>query len=254
MAAARFSASLAIALALSLASSTLSGQEVACDPGDVEVRRLNFEGNQHFDDDELATLINTTATNLPARSPALRWWLGHLFGRRRCLDRQDFPLDRLRLIVFYRNKGFDRATVDTLVQPVGRNAASVTFRIQEGAPIRIDTLLVRGLDAVPGARTHIDALRLRPGGLFDKYAIDTAQAELAARLRNDGYPRAQVVRSLRTDPARRAGTVELQVMPGPRARVGEVVVSVEPRDSSTPRRTSPRTVRSIFGVDSVAPM
>lgn len=246
MAAARRSAfPLAIAFTLALAPVLLRAQDVKCDRGDVEVRSLSFEGNSTFSDAQLAQLINTTATGW-ARA-RLGPVLGGLFGRKRCLDRQDFPLDRVRLIVFYRNKGFDRVAVDTTVASVEKDAVAVTFTIREGPPIRIDSVVVKGLDSVSTRRQLLRNLPLGRGSLFDKYAIDSVQAMLARSLRNAGYPRAQVLRAFSSSAERRTATVEFTAVPGPRARVGEIVVA--PVDTGRPR-VSARTIRDIFGVDS----
>ena len=60
----RFLVALGAALAL-LASAGMGtqrawGQDVECDPGDQEVRSLEFEGNHAFSDAELALRIVTT--------------------------------------------------------------------------------------------------------------------------------------------------------------------------------------------------
>jgi outer membrane protein insertion porin family len=246
--AARLSRSV-VFVAFSLVATPVAAQDLTCDRGDTEVRRLLFEGNTTFRDAELEALINTTPTNWIRANPFFGPWLGRLFGSRRCLDRQDFPLDRIRLLVFYRNKGFDRATVDTVVETVGEGVADVTFRITEGVPIRIDTLVVSGMESVPGAREIRSRLRIGVGSLFDRYAIDTAQAALTSLLRNRGYPRAQVLKSFSTNAEARAARVELSVVPGQRARIGEIDVVVQSRDSATPIQISPATVRSIFGVE-----
>lgn len=249
MAAARLSA-LPLAFALTLAPTALRAQDLVCDAGDVEVRSLAFTGNRTFSDAELARLINTTPSNWWAKNPAVKWWIGRLFRRKRCLDREDFPLDRLRLLLFYRNKGFDRATVDTSVAAIDRAAVAVTFRIQEGTPVRIDTMIIAGLDSVPRKDELLRDIPLKRGHFFDRYAIDTAQAGLARALRSVGYPRAQVLRSFATYADRRIARVELRADPGPRARIGRIDIVVEARDSTTPAHVSSSTIRKLFGVDS----
>lgn len=249
MAAARLSAlPFAIALSLALFPVALRAQDLICDPGDVEVRHLDFEGNTTFSDADLAKLINTTPTSALRGNPLTGWWLGRLFGAKHCLDRQDFPRDRVRLLVFYRNKGFDRATVDTAVTPVGQGAVRVTFRIHEGTPMRIDSVSVTGLDSVPQRAALIRSLSLRPGNFFDRYALDSAQANLARTLRNLGYPRARILRSFTTNAQARTASISLVAETGPRARVGAIEVQVSPPAPGDRPHTSARTVRSIFGV------
>ena len=84
----------AIAVALLAgAAGTAHAQDTSCEPGDVEVRSLEFEGNRAFGDAELADAIVTTPSNWSRR------WL-RAVGTRRCLDRVELPRDVLRLALF----------------------------------------------------------------------------------------------------------------------------------------------------------
>lgn len=232
-----------------LASRRLGAQDLTCDPGDVEVRRLEFVGNSAFSDGELELLINTTATS--GFRTGLKWiGIGYLFWPQRCLDRPDFPLDRVRLLVFYRNKGFDRAAVDTAVTTLAPGQVGVRFIINESEPVRIDSLVYKGMDSVPDAAHLLRGLPLRKGGLFDRYAMDTTQLVLARRLRSAGYPRADVLRSFSTNAEARSATVEMTVVPGPLARYGDVHVEVTPREGTDSAKIAAGTVRRLLGVKS----
>ena len=86
-----------------------SAQEINCDAGDKEVRKLSFSGNSAFTDTELSKIIVTTA------SPFARTVLRLPLTVRHCLDRNELPKDRARLVIFYRRHGYSDATVDTVV-------------------------------------------------------------------------------------------------------------------------------------------
>jgi outer membrane protein insertion porin family/translocation and assembly module TamA len=215
---------------------------VSCHPGDTEVRHLEFVGNRAYSDEALANAIVTTPSSWTRRS------LG-IFGTRRCLDRGEFPRDRLRLIIFYRNHGYIDALVDTAVLPVRRGVADVEFRIREGRPVLIDTLTVLGLDALtPQDRQRVvKALPVRVGGTFDKTAIEQARDTLRLRLSNVGYPFVEVMRSYSSDTARRAARLVYDVATGPLARIDSVVVRIQPRTPGTPA-ISGDAVRSVMGL------
>ena len=91
----RFLGALGIALALLAASRPARAQDLACDPGDREVRALDFRGNHAFTDDELALRIVTTPST---------WSRRHLrvIGTRRCLDSEELLRDKYRLQLLYR--------------------------------------------------------------------------------------------------------------------------------------------------------
>src|SRR6266513_1152882 len=86
----------AIALLFVTAARAASAQDVTCDRGDLEVRRLQFNGNNAFTSADLAKIIVTTP------SAWARRFLHLPFTVRRCLDRTELPRDRARLTIFYR--------------------------------------------------------------------------------------------------------------------------------------------------------
>jgi outer membrane protein insertion porin family/translocation and assembly module TamA len=265
---ARVLAAVALLGALSAAASPRAAraQDVQCDPGDVEVRGVRFRGNTHFSDAELALGIVTTPSTWEQRY--LRVGGFRPFGTRRCLDRAELPRDVVRLVVFYRNRGYPDATVDTLVTPAGREAVAVTFSIVEGRPMRVDSLRVRGLEELTPAQTEAVArafggrmmrtpdslaaamlrtVPLRVGSPFDRTLLQVARDTLRRRLRNAGFPDADVLRQFRTDAAAHAARVDYTIVPGPLARVGQVIVTARGLRDSTPQ-IDPGTVRGLAGI------
>jgi outer membrane protein insertion porin family/translocation and assembly module TamA len=225
---------------LVLVAPVAAAQETVCDPGDVEVRRLRFAGNTTFPDDELARGIATTPSSW------LRRTLGFL-GTRRCMDRAALPLDVARLTLYYRKRGFFQAQVDTVVQSLGRTTVAVRFEVTEGPALRLDTLRVTGLDSVPDGDALIARLGLAEGMRFDQYAIDSARAVLVRRLRDDGYPYADVLREYRTHLPTRSAFLGLDVYPGVRSRIGEVTVGVTPREG-TAQQVPTEVVQGLLGI------
>ena len=78
------------------------GQDIECERGDLEVMRLDFEGNHAFSDADLAKTIVTTPSSWARRYLHLPFTVKH------CLDRSELPNDRARLIIFYRRRGIQR--------------------------------------------------------------------------------------------------------------------------------------------------
>ena len=230
-------------LSIAVAPARAQAQEAqACESTAAErVRQVTFAGNNTIPDEELVGRIVTTPMSWVARVPVLS-----LFATERCLDPRQFAGDVLRIQFYYRTHGFPHASVDTLVVRAGRDVV-IRFLVAEGQPIRVTALSVTGISAIPGGARLTDDLPVRRGGIFDEFAINAARDSLARRLRNLGYPRADVLRNYEVDRAKHTATVELAVVAGSRTRITEVAVEVE-GDRGGAGRTAREDVRNIFGV------
>jgi outer membrane protein assembly factor BamA len=209
-----------------VAPGTARAQDLTCQPGDVEVGRLQFVGNHAFDADQLENAIVTTPSSWTRRR-------FRIFGTRRCLDRDEFPRDRVRLEIFYRKHGYYQAVVDTAVRFMRPGVVAVTFSIHEGRPVLIDSLTVDGLDNVRDSAKIGQGLPIKARGgpglrnadtVFDRYAIDIARDTILFRLRSHGYPYAQVLERYTADTIQRTASVGYTVVPGAYATIGSVKV------------------------------
>ncbi len=217
-------------------------QNVRCAPGDLEVARLTFEGNQAFSGQTLADGIVTTPSTWARRT-------FRIFGTKRCLDRAQFPLDVLRLLIWYRNHGYTAATVDTVLTSMGPAEVGVRFSIHEGAPMLVDSLAVTGLEDVPERQRMLHRLATTAGAPFDKYANEATRDSLTRRLRNGGYPDAEVFVGYDTRLAERRASVVLTVVPGARVRLGDIAVQATP-SAGAARAVSDGAIRKVAGVRS----
>lgn len=230
-----------VGLALLLAAPVLGAQSTRCERGDTEVNTLAFSGNTAFTDASLAASIVTTPSSFLRR-------IFRFGGSRHCLNRREFPLDLLRLTVWYRNHGFVDATVDTVVTPVGRDRVNVRFVIREGEPLIVDTVRFEGLDAVPERARLIAGLPTVVGGRFDRYANRATKDSIARRLRDGGYPEAEAFLGYDLRSEVRRATVVFSVAPGPRRRIGRLVFTRTPREGGTPVTTE-ASLRRLAGLE-----
>ncbi|HUF28109.1 MAG TPA: BamA/TamA family outer membrane protein [Gemmatimonadaceae bacterium] len=236
---ARAAGAAALALALLGAPEAASAQGLGCDAGDVEVRRLHFEGNTTFTDQELADSLVTTPSDWYRR-------VTRVFGDRRCLDPDEIQRDALRLVVFYRMKGFWSVQVSSEIRSTGSRTADAVFTISEGEPIILDSLVVRGMDPADSARV-MRGLAFPLGDRYDRYLVAANIRQIVARLRNEGYPRADALTNADIDTVDRVARLDVDVQPGPRAYIGSVRVQVEPA-AGKQQEISAATVRRIIGI------
>ncbi|HEU5262556.1 MAG TPA: BamA/TamA family outer membrane protein [Gemmatimonadales bacterium] len=206
---------LALLVAVSAAASLAAQQEQRV------VRGLSFEGNRAIDDYTLRAAIATSNSSWFARVPLIR----HLgLGEKRVFDELEFRRDVVRLMLLYRQSGFMSAVVDTVVRRTGRDVY-IAFRIYEGEPVRLDTLEVLGLESILDVQELKRTLPIREGDPFNRLLFQAAADTIVTRLRNRGYPFAEIFRSFDVDAAALNASAALEAVPGPRMRVGQVVIT-----------------------------
>lgn len=218
------------------------GQDIECDPGDLEVRSLEFQGNHAFTDAELALRIVTTPSSWARRN------LG-ILGTRHCLDRDELLLDKLRIQLLYHQAGYYNTTVDTSVTPVGKDQVQVTFKIGEGPPIIITRLTITGLDSVRNRADIVRGLWTAVGKPYDQTRIQQDVVTVLNRLQNDGYPRPDVLRNndVSTKDSLTAH-VNLAFIPGPLAHISGIDINVTPNAAGKKQEISDRIVRKLLGI------
>jgi outer membrane protein assembly complex protein YaeT len=197
------------------------------------VRGLSFVGNQALDDVTLSSAIATTNSSGWATKWYVRW-MG--MGEKRYFSEIEFRRDVVRLILLYRQSGYMNAVVDTLVRRTSRDVY-VTFRIHEGEPVRVARLDVLGLDGILNVAKLKRELPLQVGDPFNRFLMQASADTIIVRLRNGGYPYAEVLRNFDSEAGVLRAEVELDAQPGPRMRIGEVTIrGLRDVDTGTVRR------------------
>ncbi len=216
--------------------------ELFCDPGDKEIWGLHFVGNRTFDDATLAASINTEPSGV------LRRWF-KIMGDKRCVDRVELTRDSLRLVVLHHRRGFPRVAVGTRLAETSTRI-DITFTIDEGEPLRVDSLAVLGIDSLPPPLPTrlVRNLPLRRGGRFDLPVIEATRDTIEQRLRNDGYPLAEVLRSFESDTVAKRNEVTYSVITGPRLRIGELQVNVEAQAEGAKQHVNPSKIGRRVGI------
>jgi len=205
------------------APTPVRAQDISCDPGDREVRSLKFEGNRAFSDDDLALRVVTTPSS---------WWRRHLnlwFAQKRCLNSDVLRSDVFGLREYYKLRGYFGATVDTLVQPRGRQGVAVTFLINEGEPVPLRSYAVTGLNGIADSAAIMRRLRLHVGQPFDRFLYAADIDTIIKRLRDAGYYRANYVPGYSIDTsATKYAEASIAVMPGERMRFAAPQFHIDP--------------------------
>jgi outer membrane protein insertion porin family len=228
----------------------LRAQDIACDPGDLEVRDVAFTGNDHFRSTELAGVIVTSPSSFTRRTLHLP------IGARRCLDTLEVSRDAVRIRLFYRLRGYYKTAVKTSVKPAGTGAVAVGFGITEGPPVMIDTLKVTGLDSVEDRDLLLHELdHFRHDHIFTKIELQAVIDTVRQELHDHGYPYAAApLASSDVDPSTNLAQLEYQFfeqfrgqptgIPKRLAHIGAIEYEIAPGGDSAKIDTS--TIRRLL--------
>jgi len=195
---------------------------------DREVVGLEFDGNSTFDDAQLEAAIITERTHCKTflftfpfpLCPFTNWGFAH---HRAFLEEDELPLDVLRLKLFYRQRGYRDARVDTLVRR-SDGEVRVRFLIDEGKPTLLSSVAIRGLEGILDTAVVRRSFPLREGDPFDLVVLTAGEAGIVNRLRRRGYMDAAVLRDYFIPAGERVVELTLEVQPGARLRVGAITI------------------------------
>ena len=157
-----------------------------------ELRNINFEGAVSFPEELLRAAIHSSETR--CRFIVVCWFgIGEVPGR---ADPIELRADVIRLRVFYYERGF-RETRVTLDSARISGAMHVTFRVDEGQPVRVADVELSGIDQVDGSAQRglqrvLASLPLRAGEPLSLLALEATRDSITSRLQNLGYGRAEV--------------------------------------------------------------
>lgn len=190
-----------------------------------EVVELRFVGNHRFPDEVLENSIIT-------RQTSCRSWIVEpfcIFGAEFSVDRytlnpREFNRDQARLRLFYYQRGYRQTLVESEVEEVGPAAVAITFRIQEGDPVRVTGVAFQGMEEMPDS-TLVEELPIEVGDPLNALILEATRDTLTARLREWGYAHADVLLNytILADTPLQASVV-FDLFPGPVTRIGPLSV------------------------------
>jgi len=198
----------------------------AQDQAEPEVVEITFRGIEQFSKQELSQAILSEATScrtfafyfpLPL-CPLTDWGFVH---RREYLVTQELESDVVRLLVFYRQRGYREATVDAVVDREN-GKARITFLVDEGDPTIIRAFDVVGTEDILSVGRQAELLGIGEGTPLDLSRLAIGEGRLTEELRALGYVNATVLRDYFVPRDTREAEVTLRVATGPRVRIGEV--------------------------------
>jgi outer membrane protein insertion porin family len=213
--------SLVVALAVSVSGGGAQEPPLNDQPELVDVV---FDGNRAFPDDSLASAIEHRETTCRLPFGLCPPGLGFLLDRRYLAPRT-IPQDSLRLLVYYHFRGYREVQVDTALTPLeDDHGVRLTFTIEEGRPVLIDSLGFLGVEDVEADVDLLSRLPVRRGSPLNNLLLEATRDTIVGRLRDVGYPRAYVLKNQFIPAGSHEAMVEFDIVPGPWARFGEITI------------------------------
>lgn len=120
------------------------------DEGDkVYIKEIKFEGNEAFDDDELADVIDTDE----------KWFMSWLTSAG-LLKPEKIKMDAGKLVSFYHNHGYLEAKVGEPQVVQDKEWLYLTFTVEEGPRFRVGTVDIKG-ELISDKQEILDLLSIR---------------------------------------------------------------------------------------------
>lgn len=212
-------------LALTVLGLALAGavQPVASQTNRPELLDVSFQGNRAISTDTLKKIIQNQATTCRSTVFTPVCLFSDALKTHRFLDPRQVSRDSARVSLYYWTQGYREARVDTALT-VKENGVELGFAINEGRPVLIDSISYQVYDD-PVVEGLLSGLPVRRGDPFSTRRLEAARDTLTRRLLDAGYYHAEVFRSsFIANDAPYSARVGFEVDPGPRVRVGEILV------------------------------
>ncbi len=192
-------------------------------PDARKIDDFRIEGTRQLSESAIKDSIVTTESSwISYLAP---WILGPEW-----FDPLTWQADLRRIERFYEARGFYQARIlEEEVLPVGKDWVKLLVRLQEGEPSRIHAVTITGLEALSSDMREAvtGRLPLQRDDIFLEEDWARAKALLGSRLREFGFAEANVTGEAVVDVESSRVTLTLEVVTGPRYRIGKIFVATD---------------------------
>jgi len=168
----------------------------------LHIRRITFTGNQHFSDDELKDVIQTSERGA-------FFWL----TESGILKREKLEVDSDRLAAFYLNHGFMDVKVGRPEATYDEQGIYINFPIDEGRRFRVGKVDVSGKDIEPKINL-LSIIELPEEEYFNREALAKDLQNLTDFFTSRGYAFAEVAPKINKDERQQVVNIDYEINKG----------------------------------------
>ena len=210
-----------VALGFLLLPEVVAGQNEG-PRGRPEITGIRFVGNRTFPTDTLKRAIVNRATECRTAFLKPLCAAGVDFAlNRHYFNLDEFARDAIRVRLFYWQRGFREALVDTASDVPKAGKIELALRVTEGRPVLVDSIAVVGGEDIEDP-SLLGSLPLSEGDPLSGIAVEATRDSLESRLHDAGYAYALVLLQTELPIGSYSASVTFDVDPGPRVRFGQV--------------------------------
>lgn len=183
--------------------------------GKIKVGRVEFRGNDHFADYELAEVIETKAVGF--------WTFISESGN---FDKEILKTDLLRVESKYRDDGFMRAVMEEPRVEVDKEKGQIIVNmvVHEGSQYFVRAITTEG-DKVHTAEEIMEKISLKKGEPFNQSLFRSNLFAITEMYSDGGYAYANPIPRVEPDDETKMVDIHLRVDPGDRVYIGKITIT-----------------------------
>lgn len=179
----------------------------------VRITRIEFEGNQYFDDDDLKDEMQTREKGF--------WSFITSSGE---LDETELDNDVLRIEAFYKNNGFINVKVSDPVVDMGKQEITIRFKIDEGNQYKNGVVSVKG-DILTSEEDLLALLVSPQSELYNRELVRKDMISLNDFYANQGYANVRVVPKVDKNDADAIVNINFNIDKGPLVYFNRIIIT-----------------------------
>jgi outer membrane protein insertion porin family len=180
---------------------------------ETKVRRIEFVGNNAFDDGDLKGVIGTQQYS---------WW--RFFNRNDTYDPDRLEYDKELLRRYYLRNGFADVTVVSADATLAEDGSgfAITYTIEEGQRYKVADVVVDVGDAQLDTNDLVSKVRTSVGDYFDATRVDRSVESLTLEAARQGFVFARVNPDIQRNEADATLNIVYNIVEGPRVYIDRI--------------------------------
>ena len=179
----------------------------------LKIKSISFEGNAHFDDDDLKDAIKTQEKGF--------WSFLTSSGD---LNEAELENDTIRLESLYKNNGFINVKISDPKVEYKEEYITIAYKVEEGSQFKIGTVELDG-DILTTREDLLASLKVKSDALFNRETLRRDVLHLNDRYANKGYANVKVAPMVDKDKENKRVNIRFKITQGELVYFNRILIS-----------------------------